>query len=65
MESGPAVFAGMTFVLFGTGLLTWTAACVRHGRPVAYGVGPVASAAIAGAFAVAALAAGTWCLTQV
>ncbi len=38
MESGPAIFAGMVFALFGAGLLVWTATRVRHGRPVAHGV---------------------------
>ncbi|MFD5446654.1 hypothetical protein ACWDTR_02310 [Streptomyces sp. NPDC003470] len=65
MESGPAIFAGMVFALFGGGLLVWTVTRVRHGRPVALGVRPVASATIAGAAAVAALAVGAWCLTRV
>ena len=65
MESGPAIFAGLVFALFGGGLLVWTATRVRHGRPVALGVRPVASATVASAVAVAALAAGAWCLTRV
>ncbi|MFJ8543845.1 hypothetical protein ACIRFH_17810 [Streptomyces sp. NPDC093586] len=65
MESGPAIFAGMVFALFGGGLLVWTVTRVRHGRPVALGVRPVASATVAGVVAVVALAAGTWCLTRV
>ncbi|MET8570479.1 hypothetical protein [Streptomyces sp. NPDC004783] len=65
MESGPAIFAGMVFALFGGGLLVWTVARVRHGRPVALGVRPVASAALAGVAAVAALTVGAWCLTRV
>ncbi|MEK8171463.1 hypothetical protein NKH77_24720 [Streptomyces sp. M19] len=40
MESGPAVFAGTAFVLFGASLLLWTVARVRLGVPVAHGVSP-------------------------
>ncbi|MGC9499822.1 hypothetical protein [Streptomyces sp. WG7] len=65
MESGPAIFAGMVFALFGAGLLVWTATRVRHGRPVAHGVSPVASATVASVAGVTALALGAWCLTHV
>ncbi|GHB49871.1 hypothetical protein GCM10010377_46040 [Streptomyces viridiviolaceus] len=65
MESGPAIFAGMVFALFGGGLLVWTASRVRHGRPVAEGVNPVASATLATVAAVVSLALGAWCLTRV
>jgi len=63
MESGPAIFAGMVFALFGGGLLAWTAARVRHRRPVAHGVSPVASATLATLAALLALALGAWCFT--
>ncbi|WP_395572879.1 hypothetical protein [Streptomyces sp. BK79] len=65
MESGPAIFAGMVFGLFGAGLLTWTATRVRHGRPVAHGVSPVASATLASVAGIVALALAAWCLTRV
>ncbi|MDL5202911.1 hypothetical protein [Streptomyces sp. ALI-76-A] len=65
MESGPAIFAGGVFALFGGGLLTWTVARVRYREPVAQGVSPVASAAVASVVALLALAVGTWCLTRV
>jgi hypothetical protein len=65
MESGPAIFAGMVFGLFGSGLLMWTAARVRHREPVAHGVSPVASATLATLSAVIALAVGTWCFSRV
>ncbi|MBD0424427.1 hypothetical protein AB0L35_24485 [Streptomyces sp. NPDC052309] len=65
MESGPAIFSGMVFALFGGGLLVWTASRVRHGKPVAQGVNPVASATLASVAAVVALALGAWCLTRV
>ncbi|MYR44010.1 hypothetical protein [Streptomyces sp. SID5910] len=65
MESGPAIFAGTVFALFGGCLLVWIATRVRHGRPVALGVRPVASATVASVVAVAALIAGAWCLTRV
>ncbi|MBN0048743.1 hypothetical protein JS756_32600 [Streptomyces actuosus] len=64
MESGPAIFAGVVFGLFGAGLLAWTAVRVRRRTPVALGVSPVASAALAGLVSVAALALGGWCLTR-
>jgi hypothetical protein len=65
MERGPAIFTGVVFVLFGGGLLAWTATRLRHRRPVAQGVSPVASATVASVAAVLALAVGGWCLTQV
>ncbi|MGW6361988.1 hypothetical protein ACWFR5_44175 [Streptomyces sp. NPDC055092] len=61
MESGPAIFAGTVFTLFGAGLLLWTAARVMHRAPVADGVSPVASATLAGLAAVASLVLGVWC----
>ncbi|MFE6282404.1 hypothetical protein [Streptomyces sp. NPDC057877] len=64
MESGPAIFAGVVFALFGSGLLVWTAARLRHRETVAQGVSPVASAAVASAAGVLALALGTWCFTR-
>lgn len=64
MESGPAIFAGLVFALFGAGLLVWTATRVRHGRPVALDVSPVASATVAGVAAVIALSLGAWFLTR-
>ncbi|WP_155060084.1 hypothetical protein [Streptomyces blattellae] len=64
MESGPAIFAGVVFALFGGGLLVWTAVRVRHREPVAHGVSPVASATLATLAAVIALILGTWCFTR-
>ncbi|WP_405861015.1 hypothetical protein OG407_23910 [Streptomyces sp. NBC_01515] len=65
MESGPAIFAGSVFALFGAALLLWTAVRVRHREPVAQGVNPVASATLASLAAVAALLLGTWCFLHV
>ncbi|MEU4655825.1 hypothetical protein AB0G32_18080 [Streptomyces sp. NPDC023723] len=65
MERGPAIFTGVVFVLFGGGLLAWTATQLRYRRPVARGVSPVASATVASVAAVIALAVGGWCLTHV
>jgi len=65
MERGPAIFAGVVFALFGGGLLVWTAARVRNRAPVALGVNPVASAALASVVALVALGVGAWCLTRV
>ncbi|MER6786320.1 hypothetical protein [Streptomyces sp. NPDC000658] len=64
MESGPAIFAGMVFVLFGGALLVWTAVRVRHREPVAQDVSPVASATLAGLGAVATLVLGAWCFMR-
>ncbi|WP_105970961.1 hypothetical protein [Streptomyces geranii] len=64
MESGPAIFVGMVFALFGGGLLVWTAARARHRAPVALGVNPVASAALATVVALVALGVGAWSFTQ-
>ncbi|MFF5305736.1 hypothetical protein ACFY5F_40915 [Streptomyces sp. NPDC013161] len=65
MESGPAIFAGLVFALFGGALLLWTAVRVRHREPVAQGVNPVASATLASLAAIAALLLGTWCFLHV
>ncbi|MEU6227097.1 hypothetical protein [Streptomyces sp. NPDC047042] len=65
MESGPAIFAGGVFALFGSGLLMWTVTRVRHREPVAHGVNPVASAVLASVAALLALGVGAWCLTRV
>ncbi|MEV6961396.1 hypothetical protein AB0M97_19780 [Streptomyces sp. NPDC051207] len=65
MESGPAIFSGLVFALFGGGLAVWTGTRLRQRRPVADGVSPVASAAVAGVAALLALAVGTWCFTRV
>ncbi|MFF3938274.1 hypothetical protein [Streptomyces phaeofaciens] len=64
MESGPAIFAGMVFALFGGALLVWTAVRVRQREPVAQGVSPVASVTLATLVGVVALALGTWCFTR-
>ncbi|WFB08214.1 hypothetical protein LRS74_15000 [Streptomyces sp. LX-29] len=62
MESGPAVFAGTAFVLFGAALLLWTGVRV-HGRvPVAEGVRPVTGAIVSLLAGVAALGGGIWYL---
>ncbi len=65
MESGPAVFAGTAFALFGAALLLWTGARVLHRAPVAYRVSPVASTVLATVFGVVFLVLGVWCLTRV
>ncbi|MGP3980501.1 hypothetical protein [Streptomyces sp. KR80] len=62
MESGPAIFAGAAFGLFGAALLLWTGARLRLRAPVAYGVSPVASAILATIFGAVSLFLGIWCL---
>ncbi|WP_030378630.1 MULTISPECIES: hypothetical protein [unclassified Streptomyces] len=64
MESGPAIFAGTVFALFGGALLTWTAVRWRHREPVADGVSPVASATVAALASAAALVAAAYCFTR-
>ncbi|GAB2820073.1 hypothetical protein GCM10027073_59240 [Streptomyces chlorus] len=64
MESGPAIFAGMVFCLFGGGLLAWIATSVRRHRPVAQGVSPVASVTVASLVSLTSLVVGVWCLTR-
>lgn len=64
MESGPAIFAGVVFALFGGCLLAWTAVRLRQRQPVAHGVSPVASATLATFVAVVALALGAWCFSR-
>jgi hypothetical protein len=61
MESVSAVFAGTAFALFGVALLVWTGARVIQRAPVAHGVSPVASTALATPFGVLFLALGVWC----
>ncbi|WP_371578326.1 hypothetical protein [Streptomyces sp. NBC_01314] len=65
MESGPAIFAGVVFALFGGGLLLWTVTRLRRGEPVAQGVRPALSATLASVAAVTALVLGAWCLTRI
>ncbi|RDG36696.1 hypothetical protein [Streptomyces corynorhini] len=61
MESGPAIFAGTTFALFGAGILLWTGARVLHGRPVALGARPKAAITVTTLSGVVFLALGLWC----
>ncbi|GAA2794360.1 hypothetical protein GCM10019017_44800 [Streptomyces showdoensis] len=61
MESGPAIFAGGAFTLFGAALLVWTGVRVAQGEPVALGVAPRPAAVLAGLFGAASLLLGIWC----
>ncbi|GFH38860.1 hypothetical protein [Streptomyces pacificus] len=65
MESGPAIFAGTVFALFGAALLVWTGTRARHRAPVAHGVNPATAAALTAIFGTASLLAGVWCLSRV
>ncbi|MFB0616072.1 hypothetical protein [Streptomyces sp. AGS-58] len=64
MESGPAIFAGVVFALFGAGLLAWTGARLRDREPVAEGVSRVASATVAIMGGTVSLALGVYCLAR-
>ncbi|MFI1658725.1 hypothetical protein ACH4ZU_28040 [Streptomyces sp. NPDC020472] len=61
MESGPAIFAGAAFTLFGGALLLWTTVRTLHREPVAYGVPPRAAVALTGLAGAAFLLLGAWC----
>ncbi|MFH9723819.1 hypothetical protein ACH4M4_12765 [Streptomyces sp. NPDC017254] len=61
MESGPAIFAGTAFTLFGGALLLWTTVRTLHREPVAYGVAPRAAVALTSVFGAASLVLGVWC----
>lgn len=65
MESVTAVFAGTAFALFGAAVLIWTGARTIHRAPVAHGVSPVASTALATLFGVLFLVLGVWCFTRI
>lgn len=65
MESGPAIFVGTVFALFGGALLAWTVVRLRQGEPIALGVNRVASATVASVAGAGALALGMWCFTRV
>ncbi|MEV7124879.1 hypothetical protein [Streptomyces sp. NPDC093260] len=64
MESGPAIFAGTVFALFGAAMLAWVANRVPRREPVAAGVGRAASATLATLAALASLTAGAWCFAR-
>lgn len=61
MESGPAIFAGTAFALFGAALLLWTGVRVRHGRPVAQEVATPMAATLTTIFGIVFLLLGVWC----
>ncbi|MFE5851955.1 hypothetical protein ACFQ61_01845 [Streptomyces sp. NPDC056500] len=65
MESGPAIFAGAAFSLFGAGLLLWTAVRSTHRAPVAHGVHPGVAVALTVVFGAVSLALGVWCFGRV
>ncbi|MER5403584.1 hypothetical protein [Streptomyces sp. NPDC002769] len=65
MESGPAIFVGTVFALFGGALLAWTVVRLRQGEPIAVRVNRVASATVASVAGAGALALGMWCFTRV
>lgn len=64
VESGPAIFTGTVFALFGAALLVWTAVRSRQRAPVALGARRAASAAATTLAAVVSLTLGTWCFTR-
>ncbi|MCY0943605.1 hypothetical protein [Streptomyces antarcticus] len=64
MENGPAVFAAVVFLLFGTALLVWTGARALHRAPVAEGVRPVVAVPVTLLTGGVSLALGLWCLAR-
>ncbi|MFJ5549292.1 hypothetical protein [Streptomyces sp. NPDC093225] len=65
MESGPAIFAGAVFTVFGAALLFWTGARVMHRAPVAEGVRPAVAVPLAVLAGAVFLALGVWCFAHV
>ncbi|MGW7466886.1 hypothetical protein ACWGJT_19800 [Streptomyces xantholiticus] len=61
MESGPAIFAGTAFALFGAGLLLWTGTRLVHRRPVAHGVTTATAGTFGMLFGAAFLTLALWC----
>ncbi|MFI9119533.1 hypothetical protein ACIGW0_09090 [Streptomyces bikiniensis] len=61
MESGPAIFAGTAFTLFGGALLLWTTVRALHRAPVAHGLPPRAAVALTSLSGAVFLALGVWC----
>ncbi|UYQ63547.1 hypothetical protein [Streptomyces peucetius] len=64
MESGPAIFAGTAFALFGTGLLLWTGTRLAHRRPVAHGVTAATAGTFGMLFGAAFLTLAVWCFSR-
>ncbi|MFB6948049.1 hypothetical protein ACFCXP_00280 [Streptomyces niveus] len=65
MDSGPAIFAGAAFALFGAALLVWTGARVLHRAPVAHGVSLATSITLATLAGVSFVALGLWCFGRI
>ncbi|MER6911144.1 hypothetical protein ABT354_05655 [Streptomyces sp. NPDC000594] len=64
MESGPAIFAGTAFALFGAGLLLWTGVRVGQGAPVAHGVATRRAVAVTTTVGAVCLLLGVWCFAR-
>jgi hypothetical protein len=64
MESGPAIFAGTAFALFGVGLLLWTGVRVLRRSPVAHGVSPATAVALSTLLGALFLTLGVWCFER-
>ncbi|MEV4331476.1 hypothetical protein AB0K02_13195 [Streptomyces sp. NPDC049597] len=65
MESGPAIFAGTAFALFGAVLLLWTGTRLAHRAPVAHGVSPATAGTFGIFFGAAFLTLGVWCFARI
>ncbi|WP_030615886.1 hypothetical protein [Streptomyces sclerotialus] len=63
MESGPALFSGAAFALFGGGLLLWLAARVSLRAPVAHGVSRPLAVTMTVLFGTLFLTVGGWLLS--
>ncbi|MFI9028993.1 hypothetical protein [Streptomyces sp. NPDC053560] len=63
MESGPALFSGAAFTLFGGGLLLWLVARLGFHAPVAHGVGRPLAVTMTALFGTLFLAVGGWLLS--
>ncbi|MFJ5227503.1 hypothetical protein [Streptomyces sp. NPDC088400] len=65
MESGPAIFAGTAFALFGAALLLWTGGRLLHRAPVVHGVRPAVATTVVTLSGVVFLALGVWCFGRI
>ncbi|MFE0641272.1 hypothetical protein ACFW2Y_06615 [Streptomyces sp. NPDC058877] len=65
MESGPAIFAGAAFTLFGGALLLWTTVRSLHREPVVHGVAPGAAVALTSLAGSVFLLLGVWCFGRI
>ncbi|WP_424213047.1 hypothetical protein ACN20G_13670 [Streptomyces sp. BI20] len=65
METGPAIFASVVFLLFGAALLVWTTGRLLHRAPVALGVRPALAVPLTIGAGLLSVALGLWCAARI